>query len=400
MTNSVSVSQLNRYVKLLLDSDDKIRNIWVEGEISNYILNYKSGHAYFSLKDSEASVRCVLFKGNSYKIRFIPENGMKVLICCSVSLYERDGTFQVIVSDIVPKGIGEINAKLEKIKEQLLKEGYFDKAKKRPIEKFPKKIAVITSNSGAAFKDIVNVIERRYPIVKLVLVPASVQGAFAEQSILEAIDTVNNMKDIDTVIITRGGGSKEDLFVFNSELIVRKSATLKAPFISAVGHEIDETLLDYASDLRVPTPSAAAEIAVPDIDVIIDTIEGYRYLNKASLNRKLEHLQSQTKPILDGIYGKVERNIDIILQTVQENHRKNNVLAETIVQKKIERLGFLNNRINDLGPLKTLNRGYAAVTKDGKRMAGVFKLKKNDNIEVIMSDGKLVCTVDDIKAEN
>ncbi len=399
MTNSVSVSQLNRYVKFLLDSDEKIKNIWVEGEISNYVLNQTSGHAYFSLKDSEASIKCVLFKGSSYKVKFIPENGMKVLVYCSVSLYERDGAFQVIVTDMVPKGAGELNANFEKLKQKLLSEGFFEQSQKRPIMKFPKKIAVITSGSGAAFKDIVSVVERRYPIVKLLLIPASVQGVFAEQSILDAIDTVNNMKDIDTVIIARGGGSKEDLFVFNSEKIVRKAATLRASFISAVGHEIDYTLLDYASDLRVPTPSAAAEVAVPDMNVILQTIKGYNTLNANNINKKIDSSLDSFKPILKNISRSVERKIAISIAKVDYLVEKNKDRIERVFQNKIDSVVYVNSRINDLGPLKTLNRGFAAISKNGIRIKSVGQINVSDKIDVSLSDGNLSCLVDEIKAE-
>ncbi len=397
MTNSVSVSQLNRYVKFLLDSDEKIKNIWVEGEISNYVLNQTSGHAYFSLKDSEASIKCVLFKGSSYKVKFIPENGMKVLVYCSVSLYERDGAFQVIVSDMIPKGAGELNANFEKLKQKLLSEGFFEQSQKRPIMKFPKKIAVITSGSGAAFKDIVSVIERRYPIVELLLIPASVQGVFAEQSILDAIDTVNNMKDIDTVIIARGGGSKEDLFVFNSEKIVRKAATLRASFISAVGHEIDYTLLDYASDLRVPTPSAAAEVAVPDINVILQTIKGYNTLNSNNINKKIDNSLDSFKPILKNISRSVERKTALSIAKVDYFVEKNKDRIERVFQNKIDSVVYVNSRINDLGPLKTLNRGFAAVSKDGVRIKSVGQIKVSDKIDVSLGDGNLSCSVDEVK---
>ncbi len=397
MTNSVSVSQLNRYVKFLLDSDEKIKNIWVEGEISNYVLNQTSGHAYFSLKDSEASIKCVLFKGSSYKVKFIPENGMKVLVYCSVSLYERDGAFQVIVSDMVPKGAGELNANFEKLKQKLLSEGFFEQSQKRPIMKYPKKIAVITSGSGAAFKDIVSVIERRYPIVELLLIPASVQGVFAEQSILDAIDTVNKMKDIDTVIIARGGGSKEDLFVFNSEKIVRKAATLRASFISAVGHEIDYTLLDYASDLRVPTPSAAAEVAVPDINVILQTIKGYNILNSNNINKKIDSSLDSFKPILKNISRSVERKTALSIAKVDYFVEKNKDRIERVFQNKIDAVVYVNSRINDLGPLKTLNRGFAAVSKDGVRIKSVGQVKVSDKIDVSLGDGNLSCSVDEVK---
>ncbi len=264
MPDVISVSALNRYVKTILDADDVLFDLALRGEIANFVCNARSGHCYFSLRDEACSVKAVMFRQDAQRLAFRPEEGMRVVVRCRVTLYERDGAFQVYVSDMFPDGIGSAQLALEQLKRKLYAEGIFAEEHKKPIPARPGCIGIVTSKTGAALQDIRNVLSRRWPMVKLLLCPVQVQGFAAAAQVAAAIDTLDADGRADVILVARGGGSREDLWVFNAECIARAAFRCKTPLISAIGHEIDTTLLDYAADLRAPTPSAAAELAVPD----------------------------------------------------------------------------------------------------------------------------------------
>ena len=287
--SAISVKQLNFYVKSLLEGDKNLVNIAVFGEISNFKNHYSSGHWYFSIKDNDAAIRCVMFKGNAQRVNFSVSDGMKVVLKGRVSLFEKDGQYQFYAEEMYPLGIGDITAQFELLKSKLSAEGLFDSENKRKLPKFPKRIAVITSETGAAVQDILNILSRRWPVADIILCPVSVQGEFAVPQMIDALDRVYNLADVDVIIIGRGGGSIEDLWAFNSEDLARKIYESPVPVISAVGHETDFTICDFVADLRAPTPSAAAELAVPDILEITDKLDNSKSILKNFLSSKYNY---------------------------------------------------------------------------------------------------------------
>lgn len=262
--NLITVSALNSYVKSLLDSDAVLTDIALQGEIANFVRHAKSGHCYFSLRDAQASVKAVMFSRDAQRLAFAPVEGMRVVVRCRVTLYERDGAFQVYVQDMFPDGIGAAQLAFEQLKERLMREGLFADQHKQPLPPCPRCIGVVTSKTGAALQDIINVVSRRWPLARLLLAPVNVQGQLAAEQIAQGIRTLDASRRADVIIVARGGGSREDLWVFNDERIARAAFACATPLVSAVGHEIDYTILDFVADLRAPTPSAAAELAVPD----------------------------------------------------------------------------------------------------------------------------------------
>ena len=377
MKESITVSALNRYTKTLIESDEVLSQVWVEGEISGFKLHNASGHMYFTLKDSEASVPAVMFNSYASKLRFVVKDGMYVVARCKVSLYERDGRFQLYVEDITPKGEGTLSQQLEALKAKLQGEGLFSQERKRPLVRFPKNIGIITSSGAAALKDVINVISRRYPFVKLTVFSSNVQGQLAQRTIIKAINRVNARYDIDEVIITRGGGSKEDLFIFNSEELVRAASTLKVPFISAVGHEVDFTLLDLVADLRAATPSVAAELAVPNIEEMVEAVSNsFSYIQSICVGR----IEEERKNI---------SNIKQALLTATQDTEKS----------KCEKLSNINAMINSLNPANVLSRGYAGIYKNGKSVASARELFRDDTITVLFNDGRAECDVTSVKEE-
>ncbi|MEG1984934.1 MAG: exodeoxyribonuclease VII large subunit [Oscillospiraceae bacterium] len=378
MKESISVSALNRYVKVLLETDEVLCQVWVEGEISGLVLHQKSGHMYFTLKDNDAAVKCVMFKGFASRLRFVPEDGMKIVARCKVSLYERDGAFQLYIEDLIPLGAGTVAQELKKLTEKLEREGLFAAERKRPLVQFPKKIAVITSSSGAAFQDIINVMGRRYPFVGIVLYPVNVQGILAVKSIVEAIAQINDDDTVDEVIIARGGGSKEDLWIFNDESLVRAACSLNKPLISAVGHEIDTTLIDYVSDRRAPTPSAAAEIAVPDA--------------AGMFNYALNLFES----IKQSVSGRLTEERDSI-NTLKMSFKH---LTDNPFVKQRDILARQASLCDALSPLNVILRGYSIAMLGIKSINSVNQVSIGDIIDLKMSDGYLKCDVREIIGEN
>lgn len=372
MSESITVSALNRYVKILLESDEVLSQIWVEGEIGGFRVHGSSGHAYFSLGEGGASVRCVMFRESVERVRFVVEDGMYAVLRCRVSLYERDGSFQLYVDDIMPKGAGAARQELDRLREQLEKEGLFSPERKRPLPAFPKNIAVVTSASGAALHDIITVARRRNPLVKLTLFPVNVQGQLAVGNICEAVSKINIGGDIDMAIIARGGGSAEDLWYFNAEKLVRAASTLNVPFISAVGHETDWTLLDYAADERAPTPSAAAERAVPEIETIMNYMSVRVAESYAAALYKIE-------------------NADELMVSLRESAH---IRANGIIENAERGLVRARETAEALDPARVLARGYAlAFDNAGGAITSAEQTENGDIIEIALRDGALECTV-------
>lgn len=394
--NSLSVKQLNFYVRSLIEGDTLLNNITVLGEISNFKNHYQSGHFYFTLKDNDAAIRCVMFKGYTQYVRFKPCDGMKVALKGRVSLYEKDGQYQFYAEEMLEDGIGDITRKFNEIKEKLLKEGLFDASSKRPIPKFPKRIAVITSDTGAAVEDILNIITRRWKNADIIMCPVAVQGKNAVPELCDALERLYSLSDIDVIIIGRGGGSIEDLWAFNEEELARKIYESPIPVISAVGHETDFTICDFVSDLRAPTPSAAAELATPNGDEIFSQLSRYENTLKVSLNSRLNFYKIRLEKSLSNLYFR--QPTDAIINKRAE---RLDILTDSLISSVKANLNTAKQNLNAnvlkldaLSPLKTLARGFSSVTKDGKTVASVNQISENDLINLKFCDGEASCTVD------
>lgn len=390
----ISVSQLNKYVKSLIEDDKKLSSFFVQGEISNFKLHSFSGHAYFSLKDNNALVRCVCFRDSMSRIKFSPKDGMKILCQGKLSLYEKDGVYQLYVYSMIPDGVGENALALEQLKEKLMVEGLFSVDRKKQINKFPKKIAIITSSQGAALKDICNIIERRYPICELLICSVQVQGIYAASSIVMMLNKVYKLKDIDTIIIARGGGASEDLSAFNDETLARCVAQSPVAVISAVGHETDFTICDYVADLRVPTPSAAAELAVPDINNILRDIETNTNRIKKLIEKKIVDSYLRLDLITK---SKVFTDIKSLTLHFENklndlNHRINDNVSKRININQ-EKFVALTSKLDALSPLKTLSRGYSVVYKNDSIIKSSSDVNKGDDLKIKTFDGTIDCKV-------
>ena len=391
--DTYSVTELNNFIKNLFDSNRTLSAISVTGEISN-LTDHRSGHLYFSLKDSDAQIKAVMFRSQRAKIAFTPENGMKVTVRGSISIYPQTGTVQLYATSMSPDGIGALYKAYEQLKERLFNEGLFSEEHKNPLPRFPLKIGVITSPSGAAVRDIINVTGRRFPLASIYLYPSLVQGDLAEDSLIKALDYFNRSRLVDVIIIGRGGGSIEDLWAFNGERLARKIYECSIPIISAVGHETDFTICDFVSDLRAPTPSAAAEIAVPDIrdiSVYLDSVEDRmcRALRQTA-ERKRERLLRITEKEL---FSCPETIFDIAKQSVSDIH----ITANDLILKKLtdrqSKLQILIEKANALSPLSVLSRGYSVTELNGKTVRNVDSLKENDVITIKFTDGTADATV-------
>ncbi len=388
--NMLTVSQLNRYVKSLLEENPLLQEIYVKGEVSNFVRHLKSGHCYFTLKDRDAAVKCVMFKGNAQFLRFTPEDGFSVLVRGSVSLYERDGSFQLYVTDMQPEGIGALALAYEQLKRRLAAEGLFDPGHKRPIPAFPARIGVVTSLSGAALKDIVNVLSRRYPIGTLVVADAVVQGRDAAPSIVAGIRKMNRQRACDVLIVGRGGGSLEDLWAFNEEAVVRAVYESAIPVISAVGHEVDFALCDFAADLRAPTPSAAAELASPSAEQLS--------LQQTALKSALYRYT------VDGLKAK-ESRFELLLEefsrsspkkTLEQNRQELKNLVELTMEsvgKKVDGIQQDLHKyaalLDSYSPLKVVARGYSITLKDGDILRDLGEVFPGDIITTKLASGEL-----------
>ena len=395
----ISVKQLNFYVKGLIEGDANLAYIAVTGEISNFKNHFQSGHWYFTLKDNEASVRCIMFRAANQKIKFVPKDGEAVTIFGRISLYEKDGQYQFYAEQMLKQGEGEIASKFEVIKEKLQKEGLFDASTKRPIPKFPQRIAVVTSEDGAALQDILNVTSRRYPLCEILICPVLVQGINAAKDMVKTLDRIYEIDGIDLIIIGRGGGSAEDLGQYNDEILARKIYEAPVPVISAVGHETDFTICDFVADLRAPTPSAAAELAVPDTQELLSHVSKLGALlisnltaNYENSRLKFERLSLIHKNSFASIVNFYEGKIQRLKTNINTSTKK-------IYSEKLNSFTTAVTSLDNLSPLKVLARGYAVVTHNGDTLKSVDDISFDQNVTVRLSDGSLDCNVTKVKKE-
>lgn len=385
MSSILSVSQLNKYIQFKIQSDLKLKGIAVRGEISNFTVHYKSGHAYFTLKDENSAVKAVMFSSNVQRLKFMPENGMSVLVVGNIDVYERDGVYQIIASDIQPMGAGALHKAIEQLKEKLSKLGVFDSGIKKPIPVMPKRIAVVTSLTGAALQDILNILTRRYPVCSVGIYPAQVQGETAADSVCSAIKRADE-SGADTLILARGGGSVEDLMPFNSEKIVMAVFECRTPIITAVGHETDTTLADYAADLRAPTPSAAAELASPQMSELVSAID---YMMKKLSESFIMYIEKKEKALND-VFGSIrlcspEKRLESNAIKLAKTREKLDVLIHRKISMNESRLDRFLAQLSALSPLNVLDRGYSITTLDGKVAKGA-DLDEGDIVDIRFSD--------------
>lgn len=392
----LTVTQLNTYIKSLLDGDANLASVFVSGEISNFTDHYRSGHFYLSLKDEKCVVKSVMFATYARRLRFLPKDGMKVIARGHVSVYEPTGQYQFYIEDMQPDGVGALNLAFEQLKEKLGVQGLFRADRKRPLPPFPKRIGVITSPTGAAVHDIVTILARRWPFAEVVFCPVLVQGEGAAPQLIEALQRMNRLRCADVIILGRGGGSLEDLWPFNEEALARAVAASQIPVISAVGHETDFTICDFVADLRAPTPSAAAELAVPDIADWLYTVRGQEARMTALMCTKLELLHRQ----LDALTGsRMLRNPQELLTVHRIQVDDLSGRLRTAAKRKITdgeaKLAELGGRLHALSPLAVLSRGYAiACGADGGVLSRACQAQKGDAISLQFTDGHLRCLVE------
>lgn len=442
MTNEfLSVSELTRKIKRLIDNEPQLQNVWIRGEISNFT-HHSRGHMYFTMKDDKSKVNCVMFAGNNRFLKFIPENGMSVLVRGDISIYEPHGQYQLYVQEMERDGIGNLYLAFEELKKKLELAGYFSRERKKSIPKMPKRIAVATSPTGAAVRDILTTLRRRFPIAKVTLFPVLVQGSDAPQSIARAIYQANAANMYDVMIIGRGGGSIEELWAFNEQVVAEAIYESHIPIISAVGHETDVTISDFVADLRAPTPTAAAELAVPDMTELLKTIQESRMRLIQAMDRKRKHEQKRLQFLTKSyafrypkqLIEQKEQDLDRLVDTLQKsfqitlenNNRRLRELEQRLhrvhpnkkwqdemknyqhlhqrflrqvkqkVQEKETSYSLLLSKLNVLSPLRMMERGYSLVYDEEENLVKhVNDVEKNDRIAVRLQDGQLHCRVED-----
>lgn len=393
----LTVTQLNRYIAYKIKEDAKLKGILLKGEISNFTA-HRSGHFYFTLKDGESAVKAVMFRSYAERVKFMPEDGMSVIVMGSVSVFERDGVYQIYVTDIQPDGVGAASIAVEQLKEKLRKQGVFDESHKRPLPPMPKKIGIVTSSTGAALQDVINILSRRYPIGELCVFPAIVQGEAAPDSICRGIIAAGK-SDCDVLIVGRGGGSLEDLSAFNTEKVAMCIYNSSIPVVSAVGHETDFTVSDLAADMRAPTPSAAAELVSPSAEQLMKNIDFYLNRIKDGALRALNRSQNR----LDVISGKLA--VFSPEYKVQKNEKEfisleNRLKAaySTKVSDCERRFLTAVSKMEAMSPLKVMSRGYSLVYKGKKIIADTKNLKTGDNVDVMLAEGRFSACVTEIES--
>lgn len=397
----LSVTQINEYIRVNMDKDPLLASVAIRGEISNYKL-YPSGHHYFTLKDENAALKCVMFKGNAFRLRFRPENGMKVVVYGKISVFPRDGAYQLYCSAMTVDGIGDLHVAFEQLKKKLDSEGLFDPSHKKPIPSYPKVIGIVTSPAGAAVHDMLRILRKRYPIAKVRLIPVRVQGVEAPGEIASAIAYANYYKLADLLIVGRGGGSIEDLWAFNEEIVARAIYHSKIPVISAVGHEPDVTIADYVADLRAATPSNAAELAVPDQDALRQSLDSIMDTMQLMVKRQIQSGRVQLRSIAAGsalkspqAYIESRRNVLRLLQ--------NKLVSSYTVSIHRSKQKFLMHtaKLDAMSPLKVLTRGYSVSKRsNGELITSIHQISPNEPIEVIVSDGTFGAIVSENKEEH
>ena len=389
-TKPLKVSEVNNYIKKVFAGDWLLSNIKVEGEISNFKHHY-SGHMYFSLKDEKGKIKCVMFKSDNRSVNFELEDGLKVVITGYISVYEREGDYQLYAKKIEKSGVGDLFQAFEELKNKLEKEGLFDPSIKKEIPFMPKKIGVVTSSTGAAIRDIINVIGRRFPIADILIYPVLVQGVQAPKEISEGLIYLDNRDDIDVIITGRGGGSIEELFAFNDELVARTIYSMNTPVVSAVGHETDFTIADFVADLRAPTPSAAAELITPELNKLKDDLDNrFIQLNRncdsilENYNKNLEYIKKDLN------YYNPVNQIKDKYQILDNLFRNLTILMETNIKDNKNKIESLYSKINYLNPSSSLKRGYTiALNEKGNLVSSLEELSINDSLNLIFKDGMI-----------
>lgn len=395
----ITVSQLNNYMKRYIDNNVHLAKVWVKGELSNFKRHY-TGHIYMTLKDEGSAIKAVMFKGSAASLKFQPDNGMKVIACGRVSVFERDGQYQLYVESMTPDGVGELHIAYEQLKKRLEAEGLFAESAKQPIPRYPRAIGVVTSPTGAAIRDIINVLSRRYHAADIYLYPALVQGEGAADSIVSGISCFNSKKNVDVIIAGRGGGSIEDLWAFNEETVARAIYQSSIPIISAVGHETDFTIADFVADLRAPTPSAAAELAVPNAMELQNSLTVARARLSGLLTqvyeRKRQRLEllKNSRPLSNfpSVIDEKRMELDALMRQLESDYRKK--LTEN--QHKIATAAA---RLDAINPLAVLRRGFALAESDGIPVKSIDTLAVGDNLDVRLQDGRVRCEAKEIVKE-
>lgn len=397
----LSITQINEYIRRMMDSDALLGSIAVRGEISNYKV-YPSGHHYFTLKDDGGALKCVMFRSSALRMKFRPENGMQVIAMGKISVYPRDGAYQLYCSAMVLDGVGDLYAAFEQLKTKLATKGMFDPAHKKPLPKYPGTIGIITSSAGAAVHDMLRILRKRYPLTQVRLLPVRVQGTEAPAEIAAAIGYANHYKLADLLIVGRGGGSIEDLWAFNDERVAQAIYDSQIPVISAVGHEPDVTISDFVADLRAATPSNAAELAVPDCEALFQQLDAMSSAMETALRRQLKTARGQldmlsASPALQSPYEYIsQRRKSLLLQSNRLIAAQNGNLSRV-------RQRFVNYaaKLDAMSPLKVLSRGYAMTTnEDGKVVRSVSQIAAGEQVQVVLSDGTLQATVNDVKEKD
>lgn len=395
MQEFITVSELNNYIGGLLEGDLFLRSFWLKGELSGFKLYQQSGHMYFSLKDSDSLVNCVMFKSRARLLDFKPEDGMEVLLRGAVSVFGRQGKYQVYAEEMLPFGAGELYLQLEKMKAKLQALGYFDPEHKRPLPRMVNRLGIVTSQDGAALRDILKVVRQRHALIDVVLVHSSVQGLEAPKELARGIELLNHQDIVDLIIVGRGGGSLEDLMAFNSEEVVRAIYQSHIPIISAVGHEVDYTLADLAADVRAATPTHAAQIAVPDIEGILNALAIYQQRMQRAIEKKLGYNSERLDRIM---MRKIWSQPDIMIETRQKQVRTlEKELIQTMskgMQIRGQRLALAATVLDKLSPLKVMSRGYAIASKDGTVIHSPEQVEPGDLVDVTLYEGRLKVRVE------
>ena len=395
---ALDISEVNSYVKRILTNDPILYNLRVKGEISNFKV-HSSGNVYLSLKDEKSKINCIIFRSNfdrSLKL----DDGVKIIASGYISVYERDGAYQFYINEVEIEGVGNLYIEFNKLKEKLKKEGLFDSRYKKEIPKMPKSIGVVTSPTGAVIRDIINVVKRRFPKIDVKLYPVNVQGEKSAQDICDGIEFFNHMENVDTIIVGRGGGSLEELWSFNEEIVAREIFKSKIPIISAVGHETDFTICDFVSDMRAPTPSAAAEIATPDLSDIYFKLDNIKNRMNRSLNNQIildnEKLNNTFDKINNYMKSYIIRDKNIQLDQIYD---KINFRLEQNIESSKEKLSKKGAILHNLSPLATLSRGYSIVEKDGEVINSIENINVKDEINITLRDGRLECNINKINSK-
>ena len=394
---TITVSDLNNYIKKVMDNDFILNNTYIKGEISNFIL-HSSGHAYFSIKDENSRLRCVMFKTYTSKLNFLPEDGMKVVIKGRISAYPKDGTYQLYCEEIKSEGVGDLHLAFQRLKEKLEKEGLFDVNHKKTLPKYPRKVGVITSPTGAAIRDIINVIKRRNSIVDVLIYPALVQGINASEEVIKGIEVLNAKKDVDVIILARGGGSIEELWSFNDEKLAYAIYNSKKPIVTGVGHEIDFTIVDFVGDLRAPTPSAAAELVVPSLEELREMVLNNKTYIAASANSFLIDKFNQVQMLKRTLELKSPENYIInqcnhieSLKEILDNKVNSRITAEK------DKLGKYIALLNAHNPLNVLNKGYSIITDENQKVISTVEvIKKQEKVNIRLRDGSVVVSLTEV----